>query len=1089
MPVLTLPPSFTNSFWSQDYRRGLETLYGKLEQGVAENLEIFNFIKARALAENDVANSLIAPGPTGIRGTGFDADDGAALYMTFRALQTESMKQGEAHRAAAHELATLVADPFGEWASGHATRIEESRKVLIDGWLKAYEMATGDVDKLKHTYLTKSRKADEAEDDAKFAPGSTTVGDRYTSSPKMSPTRKAAVRTPSVSERISQRLKELRKGGAENDQEYTDVKNPLSPASPVFSAGKSDGGDEHHDEDAPMLTAKDKGKGKEVASSSPMAMSPPTMNPQLPELQHFTPTPNVSIPRVESPMPPLPPSPIILAGLPLSPQAVSQLLSRAVSELPLRKVRFPILGEYTDCFSGEEFVVWLKENVHDFGDSLDRAEDAARELTERDGALRRIGELGNRFENDKEAYFQFRQKAFEFHFVHEAEPLEQQGGLNTTAENFLKRTNTFVSIVQKAVNVATPTTSEPLHIRVRHEAENSDRVYRVAVRKLDRQRLGLEEKIEETLKAMQRWEMDRLRTVKTVLLQYQGTIANLPTALSGSLERTSVLISSYQPENDLTALIERYRTGPFRPKPHVYESVSHDRSDVTFGIDLRKWAGEGGWHAVRAKEDQKEHDDVPSIVSGLLTGITEAYKKLSNDSERRKTWIYDVPLPSVHHLREAINALPPDAPIPSVLLAKYDAPVMASTLKLWALELDPPLGLWEGWEDVRKLYPSVGAVVATEASEQQRIENLQVALLKLPKVHLVVLSTIIQHLRNLIDTTHVDESVEVYITKLGLSFGRAILRPRFETEMSIQDRHPTLLFMDLVKHYADILPKVITQKKRESLERPMPIRKRTKMVDQRLSRSRLSFAADPQQLLAAQHAAQRGPLSRVASPTPVVEPQVKTQPPVASPPPPPVALPPPPPPPPPAAKPQEPEPHLVQEVTYAPPPRPTFVESESSSKEYTPPPRPVFAEPDNESRGAGDGVSAPNLDKIQAPLLSPTSSIPPVDNPDLPLVSRSSLSRSTSGDTGRVRGPRTLRPTGAGKSGSATVGSRPPPGTSLGGPRATHARGASSTSTVPGRPADYAKDYAPKRNVGKANAAIFSRRTVASDAEDNVLDK
>jgi hypothetical protein len=91
-------------------------------------------------------------------------------------------------------------------------------------------------------------------------------------------------------------------------------------------------------------------------------------------------------------------------------------------------------------------------------------------------------------------------------------------------------------------------------------------------------------------------------------------------------------------------------------------------------------------------------------------------------AERRKSWIYDVcsrvydltpllimsqvPLPAVHHLREAINTLPPDALIPSDLLAKYDAPVIASTLKLWILELNPCLGLWEGWEDVRKIYPT-----------------------------------------------------------------------------------------------------------------------------------------------------------------------------------------------------------------------------------------------------------------------------------------------------------------------------------------------------------------------------------------------
>jgi len=40
------------------------------------------------------------------------------------------------------------------------------------------------------------------------------------------------------------------------------------------------------------------------------------------------------------------------------------------------------------------------------------------------------------------------------------------------------------------------------------------------------------------------------------------------------------------------------------------------------------------------------------------------------------------------------------------MLAKHDPPVIASALKLWLLELDPPLGTWEGWEEIRKLYPN-----------------------------------------------------------------------------------------------------------------------------------------------------------------------------------------------------------------------------------------------------------------------------------------------------------------------------------------------------------------------------------------------
>ena len=65
-----------------------------------------------------------------------------------------------------------------------------------------------------------------------------------------------------------------------------------------------------------------------------------------------------------------------------------------------------------------------------------------------------------------------------------------------------------------------------------------------------------------------------------------------------------------------------------------------------------------------------------------------------------------MPLASVHHLRESLNGVDPDQPIPKELLAKYDAPVIAATIKLWVLELDPPLTLWEGWDEIRKLYPS-----------------------------------------------------------------------------------------------------------------------------------------------------------------------------------------------------------------------------------------------------------------------------------------------------------------------------------------------------------------------------------------------
>lgn len=178
----------------------------------------------------------------------------------------------------------------------------------------------------------------------------------------------------------------------------------------------------------------------------------------------------------------------------------------------------------------------------------------------------------------------------------------------------------------------------------------------------------------------------------------------------------------------------------------MYESVSHDESDVVFGIDLRKWA-EGGWFSLTGGEEKKEI--LPPVFTYLLNGLTDAYGRLPNDIEKRKSWIYDVPLPSVHHLRESLNAVPPEQPIPSDIATRYEAPIIAAAIKLWALELDPPLALYEGWEDFRRLYPSVGSasVKETEETEEDRLRNVGNALQRLPRVHLHVIDGLIKHLR------------------------------------------------------------------------------------------------------------------------------------------------------------------------------------------------------------------------------------------------------------------------------------------------------------------------------------------------------
>ncbi|KAH6916179.1 RhoGAP and Fes/CIP4 domain-containing protein [Coprinopsis sp. MPI-PUGE-AT-0042] len=1060
MAVLSLPLTFTNSFWSQDYRHGLEVLFDKLEQGAQENDEVVAFIRNRARAEAALADVLINPSLTGKGGKGFDADEGASLLVAFRGLQAESVAEGQHHKSIATELESLVADPFDAWAQGYKNRLRQQRSALIDNLLHAYEQGQAEVTKLKQQYLAKMRKADEAVDDAKFAPNST-VPDTYTLSPRLRPVdkRTAPERTKSVSERIAQRFKEIQKNVVATVEE-----EPAAEPEP------------------PKV---DKGKGKLVEEPSPIELSSPIpLTPQNKERSASTSPKQAKAP---------PPNVILLAGLSVSPTDLSEMLMRASTELPLRTVRFPLLGEYQDAFTGDELVSWLNANVPGFGGNLDLAEDAARELTEREGLLRRLGELGNQFEHSDDAWYQFRPKAFNL--------------MNNTPEspkaegNLLKRTGTLVNIVSKALN--TNSSNEPAYVRAHQAAVDSDKAYRIAVRKLDRQRLGLEEHIEENLKLTQRWEAERLAAVKTVLLQYQGTLENLPKTQSAALERSATLVAAFQPDSDLSALIERYRTGPFRPAPQVYESVSHDESDVVFGIDLRKWA-EGGWYAMQNGEEKKEL--VPPVFTALMSAIESAYGKLDTDAEKRKTWIYEVPLPAVHHLREALNAVPPDQSFQSELFAQFDAPVIASTLKLWLLELNPPIGLYENWDEFRKLYPNVGSVAAKaeeNVSEEERLKNVSSALQRLPRVHLFVLDQVVKHFKDLIASTKVEESDEMYINKLALSFGRVILHPKAETNMSIQDRHPTLLFIDLLKNYDALLPPTIARKKRES-ERKVPIRKRTAPIDMRLSRSRISFDAhaNPQALLAAQKVAQNPSLAGsmgmgsppLPAPPSAAEKLVPPPPPpplagglVPPPPPPPAAIerlktPVPPPPPPPSLSAVPPPPPLSGVVASQPPRQ--FKEPPPEKDDQ--PPRPQFKEPaksdseeeddddddddDDEDDSDEEESDATSKKAPEPPKPEPTPPPPPPPvapaADDVTLGSgKAALSRHGSSDaTGRgggVRGPRITR------------GPRAPSG-NVGNLVQNINRTSMSGSPVGGRPP----------SVGR-----FQRRTMASDAEDEVVDR
>lgn len=161
---LTPPPQF----WTADYRKGVTTLFAKLRAGLRESEELLTFVNARIGHERGYANELggaIAP----LDSQGFGVDDGASLLAAFRQLRTSQAELAEAHAQVARQLERNVANPFESWSIGHEERVRASIG-QVEAVLGRWEGQAREVAKLKERYERKGREADDAEDEARFAP-------------------------------------------------------------------------------------------------------------------------------------------------------------------------------------------------------------------------------------------------------------------------------------------------------------------------------------------------------------------------------------------------------------------------------------------------------------------------------------------------------------------------------------------------------------------------------------------------------------------------------------------------------------------------------------------------------------------------------------------------------------------------------------------------------------------------------------------------------------------------------------------------------------------------------------------------------
>ncbi|GAA5891934.1 hypothetical protein JCM8208_002943 [Rhodotorula glutinis] len=388
-----------------------------------------------------------------------------------------------------------------------------------------------------------------------------------------------------------------------------------------------------------------------------------------------------------------------------------------------------------------------------------------------------------------------------------------------------RRLNNLLSTVVGPQNL-----EERLGKALREVAAAEDK-YKVGVAELDALRLSLEETLAANFSYVQRLESDRLRAAASVLKQFHASIAALPKLIDGSLERVGQTLELARPENDLKGLIERRRTGPFQPSPVLYTSHYSEPALATFGIDLRKFD---------ETNSERESRPVPPVLEVLLREIDKKGEG-AEDAERRKAWLYEVPLGAQHALRSILNnpsTLVLDDSDLAALLAPFDLPVLCATVKLWLLELEIPVVTYSAYDELRVLYPR-----RTAGEGEVDVGKVADVVGKLPRVHFEVLHALVDHLSRLVSTTSTPEPLPTYIHKLSLSLSRPLLRPHVETALTLDDRFPAVFLSTLLSSSSDLFAAASDIAKKHRDERYRPRRQRTKPIDQRVRRSALGLGA------------------------------------------------------------------------------------------------------------------------------------------------------------------------------------------------------------------------------------------------------
>lgn len=264
--------------------------------------------------------------------------------------------------------------------------------------------------------------------------------------------------------------------------------------------------------------------------------------------------------------------PMEIGGVLYEPEQIKKILAHMLETIPMREVKVPILGTYQNVSTGADITEYLQKLMG--ATNVTIAEEIGQDLISL-GLLRLIGNVGNTFANSSKINYQWKTKVFKLTDVPERRrPIDRASSALSTVSDGSDTpiVGTIDEYIQRWNPLNNPHKDESPSARLKREQRESDERYKSAVRHLDSIRCSLEEEMFVHLKFMERCELDRLKAVKAVVLDFSGAISNVIPSLQSTVDNMMLFQETVQPLGDLRYLLENYKTGQFVPKVTVYEN-------------------------------------------------------------------------------------------------------------------------------------------------------------------------------------------------------------------------------------------------------------------------------------------------------------------------------------------------------------------------------------------------------------------------------------------------------------------------------------------------------------------------------------